>query len=74
MPGHTYLKLHDQFAALIDIKLHSQNQLYTSISFWDIVLKAYLGMLNHTQLNLHNQFITLIDMELHAQKPTLYLL
>ena len=33
MPGHTYLKLHDQFAALIDIKLHSQNQLYTSISF-----------------------------------------
>ena len=33
MPGHTHLKLCDQFVALIDIKLHVQNQLYNSISF-----------------------------------------
>ena len=30
---HAHLKLHDQFVALIDMKLHAQNQLYTSISF-----------------------------------------
>ena len=34
--NYTHLKLHDQFVALIDMKLHAQNQLYTSISFWDI--------------------------------------
>ena len=38
---HANLKLHDQFVALIDMRLHSQNQLYTSISFRDIkVLNA----------------------------------
>ena len=64
----THLKLHDQFAALIDMKLHAQNQLYTSFSFWNIkVLKASLGMPDHTHINLNNQFITLIDMKLYAQ-------
>ena len=68
MPDHTHLKLHDQFAALIDMKLHAQYQPYTSISFWDIkVLKASFGMLDHTHLNINDQFITLIDMALHAQ-------
>ena len=53
--NHVHLKLHDQFVALIDgMKLHAQNQLYTSINFWDIkVLKASLDMLDHTHLNLH---------------------
>ena len=50
------------------MKLHAQNQLYTSISFWDIkVFKASLGMPDHTHLNLYDQFITLIDMKLDAQ-------
>ena len=50
------------------MKLHTQNQLYTSISFWDIrISKLSLGMPDHTHLNLHNQFTTLIDMKLHAQ-------
>ena len=41
--NYAHLKLHDQFAALIDMKLHAQNQLYISISFWDVkVLKASL--------------------------------
>ena len=30
-PAH--LKLHNQFVASIDMKLHAQNQLYTPISF-----------------------------------------
>ena len=48
MPDHAHLKLHDQFVVLIDMKLHAQNQLYTSICFWDIkVLKASLGMPGH---------------------------
>ena len=68
---HVHLKLHDQLVALIDMKLHAQNQLYISISFWVIkVLKASLvclGIPDHTHLNLHNQFITLIHMNLHAQ-------
>ena len=33
MPDYPHLKLHDQFVALIDMKLHTQNQLYTSLSF-----------------------------------------
>ena len=33
MPDHAHLKLHDQFDPLIDMKLHAQNQLYTSINF-----------------------------------------
>ena len=50
------------------MKLHAQNQLYTSISFLDIkVFKASLGMPDHTHLNLYDQFITLIDMKLDAQ-------
>ena len=36
------------------MKLHAQNQLYTSIIFWDItVLKASLGMPDHTHLGLY---------------------
>ena len=31
--NHSHLELHDQFVALIDMKLHKQNQLYPSISF-----------------------------------------
>ena len=31
--NNAHLKLHDQFVALIVMKLHAQNQLYTSISF-----------------------------------------
>ena len=47
--NYAHLKLHSQLAALIDVKLHAQNQLYTSISFWDIkVLKASLGMSGHS--------------------------
>ena len=68
--NHPHLKLHHQFVVLIDMKLHAQNQLYASISFWDIkVLKTSLGMpgYDHTHLNLQNQFITLTDMKLHAQ-------
>ena len=30
---HAHLKLHDQFIALIDMKLHAQNELYMSFSF-----------------------------------------
>ena len=46
--NHAHLKLHNQFVALIDMKLHAQNQLYISISFWVIkVLKASLGMPGH---------------------------
>ena len=33
MPDHENLKLHDQFVALLDIKLHAENQRHTSISF-----------------------------------------
>ena len=43
--NHVHLKLYDTFVALIDMKLHAQNQFYTSISFSGIkVLKASLGM------------------------------
>ena len=46
--NHAHLKLHDQIVALIDMKLHAQNQLYTSISFQDIkVLNDSLGMPGH---------------------------
>ena len=49
MPDHAHLKSHGQFLALIDMKLHAQNQLYTFISHWDIkVLKDSLGMPGHT--------------------------
>ena len=65
MPDHAR---HYQFVALIDMKLHAKNQLYNSISFWDIrVLQAFVGMPDHTHPKLHDQFITLIDMTLHAQ-------
>ena len=36
MPDHTHLNLHYQFITLIDIKLHAQNLIYTSFSFWDL--------------------------------------
>ena len=63
----SHLKLHDQFLALTDMKLHAKNQLYTSISFWDIkVLKVSLGMPDSTHLNLHNLFITK-NTKLHPQ-------
>ena len=40
--NHAHLKLHDQFIASINMKLHAQNDFYTSISFWDIkVSKAF---------------------------------
>ena len=43
-----YLKLHGQFGALTDMKLHAKSQFYTSISFWDIkVFKASLGIPGH---------------------------
>ena len=48
MPEHVHLKLHDQFVALIDMKLHAQNQLYNSIVFQILkFLKASLGMPRH---------------------------
>ena len=48
MPDYAHKKLHDQFVALLDMKLHAQNQLYNSISFWDIkVLKSFLGIPGH---------------------------
>ena len=31
--NHAHLKLHDQFVALTHMKLHAQNQLYTSFNF-----------------------------------------
>ena len=33
MTDYAHLKLHDQFVALTDMKLHAQNQLYISICF-----------------------------------------
>ena len=55
--NHAHLKLHEKFVALIDLKLHTQNEIYNSID----ILKS------HTHLNLHNQFITLLDMKLRVQ-------
>ena len=46
--NHVHLNLNGQFVPLIDIKLHAQNQLYTSIVFEIFkVLKASLGMPVH---------------------------
>ena len=42
--NHAHLKLCNQFVASIDMTLHVQNQLYTSISFSDIVLQASLDI------------------------------
>ena len=36
MPDHNHVNLHYQFITLIDIKLHAQNLIYTSFSFWDL--------------------------------------
>ena len=33
MPDHAHLKLHDQFVALIDMKLHGQNQFVPPLVF-----------------------------------------
>ena len=42
------LKLHDQFVALIDMKLHAQNEPNSSFIFWDLkVLIAPFGMPKH---------------------------
>ena len=67
MPDRNYLNLHDQFTRLIYMKLHAQNQLYTSISFWDLkVLIASLGMSWDTWPT-HVKFAALIDTYLHAK-------
>ena len=56
------------------MKLHAQNQLYTSFSFRDLkVLIASQGMPDSTYVKLHHQFVALIDMYLHAKKLTLYI-
>ena len=45
MPAHAHIKLHDQFVALIGMKLHAHNQIYTSTNFLDIkALRTPLGM------------------------------
>ena len=50
------------------MKLHAQNQLYTSISFLDlIVFIIFLGMPDPTSVKLHHQFVALIDMDLLAK-------
>ena len=68
MPDHTHQNLHDQFITLRDLKLHVQNQLDTSFSFWDLkVLIASLGMPDPTHEKLHYQFVALIDMYLHPK-------
>ena len=36
MYDHIRLKLHNHFINLIDMKLHTQNQLYMSFCFWDL--------------------------------------
>ena len=45
MPDHPHLKLHDQFVALTDMKLHAQNQLYTSIDFLDIKISESCNLI-----------------------------
>ena len=50
------------------MKLHAQNQLYTSFNFWDLkVLIASLSMPRPTHVKLHHQFVALIDMHLHPK-------
>ena len=50
------------------MKLHAQNQLYTSISFLDlIVFITFLGMPDPTSVKLHHHFVALIDMYLLAK-------
>ena len=73
MPGydHTHLNLQNQFITLTDMKLHAQNQLYTSFSFLDlqvlIASLACMSMPDHTHLISHHQFVALIDMYLPAK-------
>ena len=50
------------------MKLHAQNQLYTSISFLDlIVFITFLGMPDPTSVKLHHHFVAVIDMNLLAK-------
>ena len=71
---HAHLKLHDQFIALIYMKLHTQNQLYTPISFWDIkVLKAFLGMPRHAWPQPPKLTLSIYKYEAICTKLTLYL-
>ena len=35
--NHAHVKLHDQFAALIDLKFQAKNQPYTSITVFEIL-------------------------------------
>ena len=66
--NYAHLKLHDQSVDLIDMKLRAQNQLYTSISFWDIkVLIDSLSMPDQAHLKSCHQFVALIDIYLHAK-------
>ena len=66
---HAPLKFHDQFVALVDAKLHAHNQLYKSISFWDIkVLIACLGMPGNVWPHPpHHQLVALITIYWHAK-------
>ena len=70
MPDYGHLKLHDQFVALTDIKLQSQNQLYMSFCFWDLkVLIVSLRMPDHTHLKSHHQCVAVIDVYIQTENP-----
>ena len=49
------------------MKLHAQNQLYTSLSFRDTSLWACLGMPDHANLKSYHQFVALLGMYLHGK-------
>ena len=52
------------------MKLHAQNQLYTSVSFRDLKVSplwACLDMPDHTYLKSHHQFVALIDVNLNVK-------
>ena len=53
------------------MKVHGQNQLHASFSFWSLkVLYALLacpGMPDPTHVKLHQQFVALIDMHLNTK-------
>ena len=76
--NHAHLQLHDQFVALIDMKLHAQNQLYISISFWDIkILKDSLSMPRHAWAHppkLKTSIYNFNRYEVACTKATLHLL
>ena len=52
------------------MKLHAQNQLLMSVSFWDLkVLIVSLGMPDHAQLKSHHQCVALIDVYIQTKNP-----